>query len=208
MTSQPLHNVSKDCLTISPHTKQAMTSTENSFPIPIDLVMEILSRLPAKYVGRCRCVSKLWATILCRKDFTELFLKKSFARPQLLFACLKDNGLFLFSSHQPQTHNEISAAIDTSYLTHVPMTYQVCGMINGLICLKGMRIFKGSKKPTLALVLCNPTTGESLTLPKMKMKRREIFEVKSYFGYDPSEKQFKVLFMTLPCKKTVRSIKF
>ncbi|XP_010418673.1 PREDICTED: putative F-box protein At3g23960 [Camelina sativa] len=176
-----------------------MTSIDNSFPIPIDLVIEILARLQAKYIGRCRCVSKLWANILCRQDFTELFLTKSFARPQLLFACLmNDSGLSFFSSsHQPQ---KILTAIDTTYLTHVPKTYQVCGTINGLICLKGIRIFKGCMNPASALVLCNPTTRESLPLPKMKTTRRKENDVKSYFGYVPTEKQFKVLSMTLPVK--------
>ncbi|EFH60237.1 hypothetical protein ARALYDRAFT_480507, partial [Arabidopsis lyrata subsp. lyrata] len=40
---------------------------------------------------RCRCVSKLWASILSRPDFTELFLTRSWswACPKLLFAYIK-----------------------------------------------------------------------------------------------------------------------
>ncbi|XP_010495953.1 PREDICTED: putative F-box protein At2g19630 [Camelina sativa] len=61
--------------------------TENSVWNPIDLIIEILLRLPVNSIARCRCVSKLWATILSRTDFTELFLTRSLARPKLLFAC-------------------------------------------------------------------------------------------------------------------------
>jgi len=48
--------------------------------IPNDLVYEILLRLPAKSVARCRCLSKLWSSILSHQDFTELFLTKSSIR--------------------------------------------------------------------------------------------------------------------------------
>ncbi|CAN6996686.1 unnamed protein product [Brassica rapa subsp. trilocularis] len=37
------------------------------------------------------CVSKRWASVLRRPDFTELFFTKSLARPLLYFACRKDD---------------------------------------------------------------------------------------------------------------------
>ncbi|CAA7047915.1 unnamed protein product [Microthlaspi erraticum] len=43
------------------------------------------------------------------------------------------------------------------------------------------------------MVICNPSTGQSLTLPKVKTRR---IDVTSFFGYDPIDKQFKVLSMT------------
>ncbi|CAN6834007.1 unnamed protein product [Brassica oleracea var. botrytis] len=48
-------------------------------------------------------MSKRWAPILGRSDFTGLFLSKSLARPQLLFARRKRKEVFFFSS--PQTQN-------------------------------------------------------------------------------------------------------
>ncbi|RID66764.1 hypothetical protein BRARA_D01880 [Brassica rapa] len=88
---------------------------EYSETIPHDLIIEIVSRLPTKSVARCRCVSKLWSSLLGRK--------------------------------------------------------------------------------TAAMVweICNPSTGQSVILPKMKSRKRT--GATSFFGYDPTEKQFKVLSM-------------
>ena len=57
-------------------------------------------------------------------------------------------------------------------------------------------------------VICNPVTGEFLTLPKVPLKEKNLPKVKEpksnptkterfYFGYDPIGRQFKVL-----CKTT------
>ncbi|CAN6916304.1 unnamed protein product, partial [Brassica oleracea] len=52
----------------------------SALPIPTDLIIEIFSRLSLKSIAICRCVSKLWASILRLPDFTDLFLTKSSAR--------------------------------------------------------------------------------------------------------------------------------
>ncbi|KAJ4903336.1 F-box protein DOR [Raphanus sativus] len=41
--------------------------------------------------------------------------------------------------------------------------------------------------------ICNPSTGQSFILPKMKSKKWT--GARSFFGYDPTEKQFKLLSM-------------
>ncbi|ESQ56089.1 hypothetical protein EUTSA_v10027150mg [Eutrema salsugineum] len=155
-------NVSGDRLTITRRNTRSRKSEEDggessssSMPIPIDLVFEIFSRLPLKSIATCRCVSKLWSSILRRPDFTELFLTRSSARPQILFAGRRDGELFFSSSSEPK----------------VP----------------------GKKE--IVVVLCNPSTGQSLTLPNLKTR---IIGVRSLFGYDPIDKQYKVLSMTRP----------
>ncbi|CAF1865564.1 unnamed protein product [Brassica oleracea var. botrytis] len=52
-----------------------------SLPIPIDLIIEILLRLPLNSIARCRCVSELLASIRVHPDFTDSFLASSLARP-------------------------------------------------------------------------------------------------------------------------------
>ncbi|CAN7010355.1 unnamed protein product [Brassica oleracea var. botrytis] len=60
-----------------------------------------------KSIGRCRCVSKLWASTLRLPYFTELFNIRSSARPHLLFV-YREKGKFLFlSSPQPQNSSPV-----------------------------------------------------------------------------------------------------
>ncbi|KAF3560302.1 hypothetical protein F2Q69_00011551 [Brassica cretica] len=84
--------------------------------LPIDLIIEIFSRLPSKSIARCRCVSKWWASVLLRPDFTELFFTKSLARPQLLLARQKEgeNEAIFFSSPQPNNPHHDSSPIVTA----------------------------------------------------------------------------------------------
>ncbi|XP_020878380.1 putative F-box protein At5g42430, partial [Arabidopsis lyrata subsp. lyrata] len=135
-----------------------MNREKNLDSIPIDLFLEIFSRLPTYSVGRSRCVSKQWASILGRQNFTELFLTKSSTRPRLLFALQPYHGgeWLLYSLLQPQNPYEKSIEGDDA-----------------------------------APVICNPSTGHYSILPKLRMDKK----TRSFLGFDPIEKQFKVLFM-------------
>ncbi|KFK30034.1 hypothetical protein AALP_AA7G209000 [Arabis alpina] len=164
----------------------------SSVLLPIDLIIEILSRLPAKSIARCRCVSKLWGSIIRSQVFTELVLTRSATtQPHLLFACEKNGEVFFYSS--PQNPYEKSSPITANYHMKFPFDDDdfVLRPVHGLICLKQIRIFKG--RNTTALMICNPSTGQSLTLPRVKTRR---VDVMSFLGYDPVGKQFKLLSMT------------
>lgn len=164
-------------------------------PLPIDLIFEVLSRLPAKSIAISRCVSKLWASMILRPCFTELFLTRSWARPQVLLACQDHNdGLSFFSSPQLQNPDVSSSPVTANY--HMTYPYDVSFEIprlpvHGLVCVITKRVVKRRKETVH--VICNPSTGESLTLPKVTTQR---VGVRNLFGYDPIDKQFKVLCMT------------
>ncbi|XP_010473897.1 PREDICTED: F-box protein At5g65850-like [Camelina sativa] len=171
-------HVSEDDVIISRHHTRPKTSGGNALPIPIDLVYEIFSRLPAKSVAICRCVSKLWASTLGCADFTELFFTRSLARPQLLFA-RKIRGVLSFFS-LPQA-----------------LSFKIrIGLLHGLVCLINKRII--NEKTETVPVICKFSTGQFLPLPKVKSERVNVI---SYLGYDPIGKQFKVLAMTCPSPK-------
>ncbi|CDY19139.1 BnaA04g18790D [Brassica napus] len=58
-------NVREGGLTISLRVMRSMTKLhQNSLLLPDDLILEIFSRLPSKFIARCRCLSKLWASTL------------------------------------------------------------------------------------------------------------------------------------------------
>ncbi|KAL0873574.1 hypothetical protein Bca101_023279 [Brassica carinata] len=175
--------------------------TQSSNQVPVDLLVDILSLVPAKSIARFRCVSKLWASIFRRQDFTELFLTKSSTRPLLLFTFKVDDKLFLYSTIQPHNPDDNSSLVATpfkSFPKNVPSSTStpVCG----LVLLHGWR-----KK---VRVICNPATGEFRPLPRVLLKeklaknnnyRDTIAKEKivgMYLGYDPKGKHFKVLCMS------------
>ncbi|RID58296.1 hypothetical protein BRARA_F01602 [Brassica rapa] len=77
--------VSKEETRIISSTTSTKASRVNSGQITMDIILEILSRVPAKSIARFRCVSKDWGVSLCRPYFTDLFLKMSSLSPCLLF---------------------------------------------------------------------------------------------------------------------------
>nr|VDC88730.1 unnamed protein product [Brassica oleracea] len=185
--------------TISRCNSRSPTSTngrENAEPIPIDLIFELLLRLPAKSIARCRCVSSLWSSILIRPDFTELFFTRSSSLPQLLLSRQENDELLFFTAPQA-VHT--SSIISPNHHKKIPFlsTSQICGHLRGLICLTHQRTVK--KRKETVPVMFNPSTGESLELPKVKTS---MVMVRSFFAYDPVAKQFKVLSMSWPCYKS------
>lgn len=98
--------------------KTLLDERENSDTntIPTELIIEILSRLPVKSIGRCRCVSKLWASTLRLPYFTELFITRSSARPHLLFINREKGKLLFLSSPQPQN----SSPVAVKHISRIP----------------------------------------------------------------------------------------
>ncbi|XP_020866667.1 putative F-box protein At5g42430 isoform X1 [Arabidopsis lyrata subsp. lyrata] len=142
-----------------------MNRGENSDSIPIDLILEILSRLPSKSIARFRCLSKLWGSMLRQPYFTELFLTRSSARPRLLIGIRSQNGEFsFFSTPHPQNPYGKSSLVVTADF-HMKFSEDMrpvfCCVTSGLIYFSSMRISKDENEDEVP-VLCNPITGQSL----------------------------------------------
>ncbi|CAA7044444.1 unnamed protein product [Microthlaspi erraticum] len=197
MKTRRQNSVSGDRLPITTQrNKRSKTSgNSSSSPIPIDVLIEIFRILPVKSIATCRCVSKLWYSTLRRPDFTELFLSRSCSTsPKLLFACIKNRDVFFFTLPQPQNPDEKSPSVlvadyHMKFSFNVP--YDISYGLNGLFCLLSKRFSKGMEE--IGPVIWNPSTGESVILPEVKARK---VTVKCLFGYDPIDKQFKILCMT------------
>ncbi|CAA7061257.1 unnamed protein product [Microthlaspi erraticum] len=159
-----------------------------------DLIAEIFSRLPAKSVRRFRCLSKVWCSMYHRPYFTKLFLTRSSARPRLLFAVHEyhKSEWSFYSSSQPQNPNEKSSslAVDVGFRLKFPEdTWSYfCGYASGLICFR--HTSPSEEDEGSVLVLCNPSTGQYEILSKLG---RDVNSSRNYLGFDPIDKQFKVL---------------
>ncbi|KAL1208144.1 putative F-box protein [Cardamine amara subsp. amara] len=161
--------------------------------IPIDLIIEIHSRLPAKSVARFRSVSKLWCSMLRNPYFTELFLTRSWTRPRLLLALKRNSEWTFFSTPQPQNPYEKSSFVIADFhMKYLPKDPDSC-FYNSLMTLTSGLIYFSSlpinKYDYTEPVICNPRTGQYAILPP-KLSRREPY---SFFGFDPISKKFKVL---------------
>ncbi|CAN6995480.1 unnamed protein product [Brassica rapa subsp. trilocularis] len=166
-----------------------MNRAENSDSIPIDLILEIFSRLPSKSVGRFHCVSKLWRSMLSCPYFKELYLIRSSTRPRLLFVVHsvgeeEEDKLHFYSSSQPPIpYDKSSLVVAADYHTTFPS--ERCSYASGLICFRG----KGCSGEEAMTLICNPITGQYAELPKVIM----YIPSTAFLGFDPIDKQFKIL---------------
>ncbi|CAA7047990.1 unnamed protein product [Microthlaspi erraticum] len=182
--------------------RQSSSSSRNT--IPNDLIIEILLRLTSKTIAICRCVSKQWNSFLGTPYFTESFLIRSSARPRILFTFEVGDKWHICSSPQPQNLDK--------ELTHVAADYHMslsrhshrenCQSVNGFICLIDKGMLTKKRDAARVPVLCNPSTGQHVTLPKVKARNNDL---RSFFGYDPVNKQYKVLCMTVTNYRQVNS---
>ncbi|ESQ29030.1 hypothetical protein EUTSA_v10023891mg [Eutrema salsugineum] len=160
--------------------------------VPQDLVIEILRRLPVKSVARFLLVSKLWATIIRSREFIRSFpFQRSLIQPYRLLLAFKD----LDNQNLRQIWNFFSSSSTSERLSYLSLTAcsnitspysrvnDVLHYVNGLINLGCGR----------QQIICNPSTGKSTTLPKVRTRRNFI---RSFLGSDPLDAQYNVLCMS------------
>ncbi|ESQ30513.1 hypothetical protein EUTSA_v10012047mg [Eutrema salsugineum] len=136
--------------------------------------------------------------MLLRPYFTDLFLTRSSAwPPRLLFAVqIYGDKWCFFTSSQPQNpYDEESSSLVATADCHMKFLgdewLETCGYASGLICFRGhTAISEDDNLP----VLCNPSTGQFASLPLPKC----INCWRSFLGFDPIDKQFKILFVSYP----------
>ncbi|XP_056861536.1 putative F-box protein At1g47790 [Raphanus sativus] len=161
---------------------------------PVDLISEILLRLPEKSVSRFRCVSKLWSSITTDPYFINLFETRS-PRPSLLLCITNYDSLFVASipQHRHTLHHSSNKSFSSSqpiscYRMKFPETNGLSTeSVHGLIC------FQESGTPGV----WNPSKKEFVTLPK---PRKSWKYLTVFLGYDPTQGKHKV--MCLPCDRS------
>ncbi|KAL1207094.1 putative F-box protein [Cardamine amara subsp. amara] len=168
--------------------QSSSTSNPTILCFPLDLILEILLRLPAKSIVRFRCVSKLWSSLTTDLYFRNLYETRSSIWPNLLMFFKKGVNLFVYSFPQ---HNQTSNDQPHSYSHHVDsyrMKYpkRCCfpftESVHGLIC------FRIDSKP----IIWNPTMRQFITLRKPEKSWKGIAV---FLGYDPIEGKHKLVCM-------------
>ena len=150
--------------------------------IPLDLTLEILSRLPAKSILRYQCVSKLWSSSITLPSFINSFMSRSTSRsPTLLVTFSSSWGDYVFSFPQHQIPDGSTCSSFYSYqITNTDCDSPRSQSVQGLILLPVLKIWN----PTLRRFLALPHPGKH-------MSSRDGWS--SYLGYDSLEGKHKVL---------------
>ncbi|KAH0917880.1 hypothetical protein HID58_025540 [Brassica napus] len=146
--------------------------------IPLDLEVEIMTRLPVKSLMRSRCVSKTWSSIILSQGFVHAYYAMSSSATRSRFTVAFSNSvfvkgdaqrLFIFSSSSLAAN--LHMTIPSLSLSHV----SDCPSVHGFVgCCYGFQF-----------TICNPSTGQVVSLP-CKGNRTSL-------GYDPVDGQFKAL---------------
>ncbi|PKI58012.1 hypothetical protein CRG98_021592 [Punica granatum] len=136
-------------------------------PLPQEIIVEILLRLPVKSLCRFRCVSPLWRSIISDPQFVSSH-----------FACSSARKMF-FSTDYPENSEDLCQV--ASYHGRITtMGYYIQCSAGGLICINAEEGIK----------ICNPSTAECITFPNPPN------HAGSFLGYDPVEKKHKILKFT------------
>ncbi|XP_010480482.1 PREDICTED: putative F-box protein At5g42430 [Camelina sativa] len=148
-----------------------MNREENSDSIPNDVILEILSKLPIKSIGRFHCVSKLWGSMLHKPYFTKLFLTRSSGRPRLLIGIRQHREWSFFSAPQPQDHYgktlSLVVAADSHIKCSLDNSLAMCRYASGLLYFPCLQL--SCKDEDGAGVICNPITGQFEILHRLRL---------------------------------------
>ncbi|KAJ4903116.1 F-box/kelch-repeat protein [Raphanus sativus] len=165
-----------------------------SHELPYELVIEILTRLPAKSLMRFKSVSKLWSSIICSQYFTDGRLKVS-SSPQRIYMWLSfnkspsQNVSVLLSSSSPADDTTMSSFVVDQNLTIPSMEgYFVSQVFCGLMCFINGPSAKIYNTTTRQLVVLPDIEGSNIVAEDRRNKK-----FMYHIGHDPLHNQYKVL---------------
>ncbi|XP_071902557.1 F-box/kelch-repeat protein At3g23880-like [Coffea arabica] len=180
---------------------QLPVSTADLAPnIPQELIIDILLRLPARSVGKFRCVSKPWRSLLSDPLFIKAHLTLHHHQPQ---------KYILISSSPPIEKSTLSTLTFTptgsadhdgvlkrlTLLENQLTDADIVGSCNGLVLVSEFKIkhpFRRLSNLDFMYYLINPTTMELVELPANPLAPVAL-PIGGAFGYDRSSDDYKVV---------------
>ncbi|CAH1444703.1 unnamed protein product [Lactuca virosa] len=163
--------------------------------LPVEVMVDILSRLPVKTIIQCKCVCKKWLDLVSDSYFADFQLSRSPAGIMIYHDSdhNKENtgyhksGIWVEVEDKPDHHNLPHNRVMSLDL-NLPGIIHPVGSLNGLICL-----WQYNRK-TSNTYICNPITREYMILPKQKYHRKEIYADVTYgFGVSSVAREYKVI---------------
>ncbi|KAI4357318.1 hypothetical protein L6164_001275 [Bauhinia variegata] len=173
-------------------TKTTETASEQQAEnyTPMDVLLNIQKRLPAKSLCRFKSVSKPWGSMISSPSFLEVHHKKGSQNPNLLFCKV----LFL-GFEAPKNFLTQWNSFETKGFTLIDNSVTKSDMEYLVISCKGIVSFRGSEKGKQnQIFLYNPSTKYLFALP---IDSGKVFSNASIsglgFGYIALSQKFKVL---------------
>ncbi|CAH8372579.1 unnamed protein product [Eruca vesicaria subsp. sativa] len=154
--------------------------------IPMDLLIEIMARLPAKSVMRFKCISKFWSSLLCSRYFCNRFIMFPTQRQPRLYMSLLDQANYSKSVLLSSPASPSSIVFDQD-LTIPNMGGYYLRAVRGFI---SFTVFKKEAR------IYNPSTRQLIILPAVESKilaEVDKYNISYFICYDPLKDQYKVL---------------
>ena len=153
-----------------------------------DMIIEILMKLRPRSIARLHFASKESSSIILDKKFIQWYMTRSLTQPRYLIS-LHGGGYMQMQLFQSLSQDHPYNHYMVSYEMEPDVLYEFTPPVRGLIC--GRDFTK--------MIVGNPSTGQFVSLPRIKTRRQDILSV---FGYDPVNDVYKVLCMTVVLKRS------
>ncbi|KAI3728168.1 hypothetical protein L6452_16799 [Arctium lappa] len=163
-------------------------SPEVSIRLPPEIITCILHHLPAKSLGRFRCVSKNWLSLISDPQFIKTH-QTTQIRNHLIFVSY-DHSLYSLPFHHHEPQSVVSKPKKLRFDSH-HVVFTLYGCCNGLVLVSAHN-FDGVH----SLVVLNPTTRETVELPESKFEvisNWSEIEIVYGFGYDSLADDYKIV---------------
>ncbi|XP_058215925.1 putative F-box/kelch-repeat protein At3g17570 [Rhododendron vialii] len=148
--------------------------------VPIEIEIEILSRLPVKSLLRFKSVCKAWYALIKSPDFISQHLTQSTLNPSLLVSTVGPHYYpsLLHSNYPFDEHTNLRFPFLTNW-----RDIHIVGNCNGLFCFY--------YKEYCPLILCNPATRDFRKIPNDVWWH--ISNVAFGFGLHPSANDYELI---------------
>lgn len=158
---------------------------DDAIPLPDEVIVDILSRLPADGVLKCRRVCRCWRNLTSTRYFADLHLQRS---TPAIYGHVYDSDVGFIFDEVTQKDNKIASYTSCIAKEHSCWPHLV-GSCNGFLLFVPNITYTGSQ----AIFIVNPITCEQVLLTSSIQSSQSGFLCGKYFQRLTSE--YKLLFV-------------
>ncbi|KAM4105678.1 hypothetical protein ACB094_04G010100 [Castanea mollissima] len=156
--------------------------------LPLEIVTNILVRLPIKSIIICTSVSKAWKSLIQNPTFISTHFQHSHNKNLLFFNLCSENQKEFYALHNEDDEPDFTPHASFDYPSHVPdpdAKFHVVGTCDGLL----LSLSNNLTMDTSRLCLWNPSVRKLVNLPLTNFSSDACIG----FGFDPKNKDYKVV---------------